>query len=82
MRETHLLEEKATDRRANEQPGTYLVTLTTEWSGRYRIAGDDTWYPVTGTAQTSTTSAPFEAVERRSRLVDDLCTDVPKPDDC
>lgn len=68
--------------RVYEQTGTYQVTLTTEWSGRYRIEGDDTWYPVTGTAQTSTTSAPFEVVERRSRLVDDLCTDVPKPDDC
>lgn len=65
-----------------EKTGTHQVTLTTEWSGRYRIAGDDTWYPVTGTAQTSTTSTPFEAVERRSRLVDDLCTDIPKPDDC
>lgn len=68
--------------RVYETTGTFQVTLTTEWSGRYRIAGDDTWYPVTGTAQTSTTSAPFEVVERRSRLVDDLCTDIPKPDDC
>lgn len=68
--------------RVYETTGTYAVTLTTEWSGRYRIAGDEAWYPVTGTAQTSTTSAPFEVVERRSRLVDDLCTDVPKPDDC
>ncbi|QHT58135.1 hypothetical protein GXP71_20010 [Cellulomonas sp. H30R-01] len=68
--------------RVYETTGTFQVTLTTEWSGRYQIAGDDTWYPVTGTAQTSTTSAPFEVVERRSRLVDDLCTDVPKPDDC
>lgn len=68
--------------RVYEQPGTYEVTLTTEWSGRYRVAGDDTWHPVTGTAQTSTTSPPFEVVERSSRLVADLCTDVPRPDDC
>jgi len=68
--------------RVYEQPGTVQITLTTEWSGRYRVAGDDTWHAVTGTAQTSTTSAPFEVVERRSRLVDDLCTDIPKPADC
>jgi len=68
--------------RVYEQPGTFQITLTTEWSGRYRVAGDGTWHAVTGTAQTSTTSAPFEVVERRSRLVDDLCTDIPKPADC
>ncbi|AEE47377.1 hypothetical protein [Cellulomonas fimi] len=68
--------------RVYEQTGTYQVTLTTEWSGRYRVAGDDTWHPVTGTAQTSTTTPPFEVVERSSRLVADLCTDVPRPEDC
>lgn len=65
-----------------EQPGTYAVTLTTEWSGRYRVDGDPTWREVTGTATTSTTSATFEAQERRSHLVSGLCTDRPKPPDC
>ena len=65
-----------------EQPGTYAVTLTTEWSGRYRVDGDPTWREVTGTATTSSTSAPFEAQERTSRLVDSLCTDRPTPPDC
>ncbi|WP_245530300.1 PKD domain-containing protein [Cellulomonas flavigena] len=65
-----------------EQPGTYAITLTTEWSGRYRVDGDPTWRDVTGTATTSATSPPFTAEERTSRLVDSLCTDVPTPPDC
>lgn len=65
-----------------EAPGTYAITLTTEWSGRYRVDGDPTWREVTGTATTSSTSAPFEAQERTSRLVDSLCTDRPRPPDC
>lgn len=65
-----------------EAPGTYAITLTTQWSGRYRVDGDPTWREVTGTATTSSTSAPFEAQERTSRLVDSLCTDRPRPPDC
>ena len=65
-----------------EQPGTYAITLTTEWAGRYRVDGDPTWRDVTGTATTSATSPPFTAEERTSRLVDSLCTDVPIPPDC
>jgi len=65
-----------------EAPGTYAITLTAEWAGRYRVDGDPTWREVTGTATTSTTSAPFTAEERTSRLVADLCTDRPQPPDC
>lgn len=65
-----------------EAPGTYAITLTTEWAGRYRVDGDPTWRDVTGTATTSATSPPFTAEERTSRLVDSLCTDVPTPPDC
>lgn len=65
-----------------EAPGTYAITLTTQWAGRYRVDGDPTWREVTGTASTSSTSAPFDAEERTSRLVGDLCTDRPKPPDC
>ncbi|WP_273651775.1 hypothetical protein [Cellulomonas fimi] len=65
-----------------ERLGTVQVTLTTTWKGRYRVDGTTVWRDVNGTATTSTTSAPFTVEERRSRLVDDLCTDIPKPDDC
>ncbi|WP_273654421.1 hypothetical protein [Cellulomonas fimi] len=62
--------------------GTVQVTLTTTWKGKYRVDGTTVWRDVVGTAATSTTSAPFVVEERRSRLVDDLCTDIPTPDDC
>ncbi len=65
-----------------QRPGTRQITLTTTWKGRYRVDGSPVWRDVDGTAQTSTTSAPFEVQERRSHLVSDLCTDIPKPDDC
>ncbi|MFC4614259.1 hypothetical protein ACFO3K_06015 [Cellulomonas algicola] len=65
-----------------ERLGTVQVTLTTTWQGRYRVDGTTVWRDVNGTATTATTSAPFTVEERRSRLVDDLCTDIPKPDDC
>ena len=67
---------------AYEAPGTYTVTLTPTWSGRYRVDGDPTWREVTGTATTATTSAPFEAQERTSRLVSELCSATPAPADC
>jgi hypothetical protein len=63
-------------------PGTRQITLTTTWKGKYRVDGSPVWREVDGTAQTSTTSAPFEVQERRSHLVSDLCTDIPKPADC
>lgn len=62
--------------------GTYAITLTTEWSARYRVDGDPTWRDVTGTATTSVTSGPLVAHEQTSRLVSTLCTDVPRPADC
>ena len=65
-----------------EAPGAHAITLTTQWAGRYRVDGDPTWREVTGTATTSTTSAPFEVQERTSRLVGGLCTDRPTPPDC
>ncbi|MFC8190218.1 hypothetical protein ACFUMH_00995 [Cellulomonas sp. NPDC057328] len=62
--------------------GTRTITLTTEWSGRYQVAGSPVWRDVDGTAQTTATSTPFEVVERTSKLVAELCTAVPTPDDC
>ncbi|MFC8190244.1 hypothetical protein ACFUMH_01125 [Cellulomonas sp. NPDC057328] len=62
--------------------GTRTITLTTEWSGRYQVAGSPVWRDVDGTAQTTATSTPFEVVERSSKLVAELCTAVPTPADC
>lgn len=60
-----------------EAPGTVAITLTTEWNGRYQVAGDPQWREVTGTATTSATSRPFEVQERTSRLVSESCDEDP-----
>ncbi|UZN03492.1 hypothetical protein [Cellulomonas sp. S1-8] len=65
-----------------EAPGQAAITLTTTWTGRYRLVGTQDWLEVSGTAQTSTAGQPFRIEERTSRLVTDLCTDRPKPPDC
>lgn len=65
-----------------ETLGTMQITLTTTWSGKYRVDGSTVWHDVNGTAETSAVGAPFTVDERRSRLVSGLCTDIPKPDDC
>jgi hypothetical protein len=62
--------------------GTTTIALTTTWSGRYRIDGDDTWRDVVGTAQTTSTSAELEIVEHRSRLVARDCIEDPDQPDC
>ncbi|WP_188037014.1 PKD domain-containing protein [Actinotalea sp. JY-7885] len=54
--------------------GTYAITLTTTWSGQYRLAGTTTWQDIDGTATTATTTPPITAVERRSTLVAEACT--------
>lgn len=54
------------------RPLTATVTLTTTWTGRYRV--DDphgAWSDVNGTAVTTTTLDPFEVIELRSRLTGD-----------
>lgn len=65
-----------------EHPGTYAITLTAEWTGRYQIDGNPTWRDIDGTATTTITSPPFTAEERTSRLVSGDCNDKPKPPDC
>ncbi|MFC0716121.1 hypothetical protein, partial [Cellulomonas biazotea] len=65
-----------------ENLATVTITLTTTWTGRYRVDGTTVWHDIPGTAQTTTTSTPFTIEERRARLVDDLCTDIPQPTDC
>jgi hypothetical protein len=59
------------------RPGTYTITLTTDFTGRYRVGGTPTWFSVVGTATTTTTSPPIEAIEVRSHLVAEDCISNP-----
>lgn len=61
-------------------PGTYTISLTTTFTGRYRLAGTTTWATVTGTATTTTTSPPITAVEAPTHLVTADCHQ--RPDNC
>lgn len=65
-----------------EATGDAAVTLTTEWTGRYQVAGDAQWREVAGTAATSTTSREFEVQERRARLVPGTCVEEPDAPGC
>lgn len=46
------------------------ITLRTRWSGQFQVDGGP-WQPVTGTATTTETSAPFEVRTARTALVTD-----------
>ncbi|WP_233421065.1 hypothetical protein [Cellulomonas iranensis] len=65
-----------------EQPGRVAITLTTQWTGRYRVAGDAQWRDVTGTAQTSVTGPALDVEERTSRLVSGTCRQQPDAPGC
>jgi hypothetical protein len=65
-----------------EQPGRVAITLTTQWSGRYRVGGDPQWRDVTGTAQTSVTGPTIDVEERTSRLVSGTCLQQPDAPGC
>ena len=53
-----------------EQPSDRVdITLTTTWTGQFRITGTPTWTDVTGTATTTSTADPLQVYEARSRLV-------------
>ncbi|WP_163276040.1 hypothetical protein [Cellulomonas iranensis] len=65
-----------------ERPGRVAITLTTQWSGRYRVAGDPQWRDVTGTAQTSVTGPELDVEERTSRLVSGTCRQQPDAPGC
>jgi hypothetical protein len=58
-------------------PGTYTITLTTTYAGRYRMAGTTGWLAVAGTATTTTLSGPIEAIEAPTHLVADDCITNP-----
>lgn len=47
------------------------ITLTTTWSGQFRITGTPSWTDVTGTATTTSAADPLQVYEARSRLVTD-----------
>ncbi len=51
--------------------GTRTVSLTTTWTGEYRVDADPLhkWRQVDGTATTTATGEQFEVVERRSHLI-------------
>ncbi|UZN02775.1 hypothetical protein [Cellulomonas sp. S1-8] len=65
-----------------EELGHVAITLTTEWSGRYQVAGDPQWREVTGTATTTATSHTFEVQERTARLVSETCDQNPDAPGC
>ncbi|WP_264029302.1 hypothetical protein [Cellulosimicrobium sp. SH8] len=55
-----------------DQPAEQVqITLTTTWSGQFRLTGTTTWTDVTGTATTTSTADPLRVYEARSRLVTD-----------
>ncbi|UKJ62727.1 hypothetical protein H1Q78_13350 [Cellulosimicrobium cellulans] len=55
-----------------DQPADQVqITLTTTWTGQFRITGTPTWTDVTGTATTTSTASPLRVYEARSRLVTD-----------
>lgn len=55
-----------------DQPADQVnITLTTTWSGQFRITGTPNWTDVTGTATTTSTASPLRVYEARSRLVTD-----------
>ncbi|QIK83673.1 hypothetical protein [Sanguibacter sp. HDW7] len=48
--------------------GSRTVELTTEWRGRFRVVGEDSWREVDGRARTRHAAAPVEVREIRSVL--------------
>lgn len=61
-------------------PGSYAITLTVTFTGRFRVAGATVWQAVAGTATTTATSAPLTVVEAPTRLVVGDC--AARPQDC
>lgn len=64
------------------QPGTHQITLTTTWTGRYRVVGRTEWQDVIGTATTTATGRTFDVVERRANLVATDCVADPTAPGC
>jgi len=49
--------------------GVHRIGLLTQWNGEFLVDGSSTWLPVTGTAQTTSTSDPLTVYTAHSRLV-------------
>jgi hypothetical protein len=49
--------------------GARQITLTTAWTGSFRVAGSTTWTPIVGEAVTLETSPPFDVREATNALV-------------
>lgn len=67
---------------AYARAGSFRVTLTVTYSGRYRLAGTTAWLSVAGTATTTASSPPIVAEEAPSHLVASDCTADPRPASC
>ena len=52
-------------------PGTYQLTLTTTWTGTYQVNDAGPWYPVLGTAVTTSTPVTTQITEAHTVLVAD-----------
>lgn len=49
--------------------GQRSITLTTQWSGAFRVAGTSAWLPITGTAVTVEAAPPLDVREAANTLV-------------
>lgn len=49
--------------------GTWTITLTTVYSGRYRVAGETDWLPIAGTAHVASPAHPVQVIEAHAVLV-------------
>ncbi|WP_286219272.1 hypothetical protein [Paraoerskovia sediminicola] len=50
--------------------GRRTISLSTTWTGQFRIVGTPTWSDITGTAETTTTAPPIDVLQAQSRLVE------------
>lgn len=62
---------EATITHAYRAEGVHRIGLATQWTGEFLVDGFATWLPVSGTAQTATTSGALTVYTARSRLVAD-----------
>jgi hypothetical protein len=51
------------------QPGQVTITVSTTWSGRFRVLGYTGWRPVLGYATTTSAAPPLDILEARTHLV-------------
>jgi len=49
--------------------GTRTITLTTQWSGEFRVGGSPTWQPIAGFATTTESAPPLEVRSATNSLV-------------